>query len=103
MAPLLYIRCWSVNRLDRSTWSIRSILGGSCLLNRMDPAVVSLDNRRTISRGEGWGHCLYSAKLARITRRLNVAAISVARSILSRPSIEKCMAVGLGSRLDVIV
>ena len=40
---------------------------------------------------------LYSAELARTTGRLNVATISVARSIPSRPSIEKCMAVGLGS------
>ena len=72
-------------------------------MNRMDPVVVSLDNRRTISRGEGWGHYLYSVELARTTRRLNVSAISVARSIPSRPSMEKCIAVGWGSRLDVIV
>ena len=69
----------------------------------MDPAVVSLDNMRTISRGEGWGHCLYYVELTRTTRRLNVATISMARSIPLGPSIEKCMALGWGSRLDVIV
>ena len=103
MAHLLYTKCCSGNRLDRSTWSIRSILEGSCLLNRMDPTVASLDNRQTISRGEGWGHYLNATELARTTRRLNIAAISVAWSVPSRPSIEKCMAVGLGSCLDVIV
>ena len=29
-------------------WSIRSILGGSCLRKRIDPAVVSLDKRRGV-------------------------------------------------------
>ena len=31
----------------------RGLLGGSYLRKRIDPAVVSLDNRRTISRGKG--------------------------------------------------
>ena len=69
----------------------------------MDPATASLDNRRVISRCEGWDHYLNSIKLVRTIGRLNVAAISVARSVPSRPSIEKRMAVGLGSRRDVIV
>ena len=69
----------------------------------MDPVAVSLDNRRVISRCEGWDHYLNSTKLVRTTGRLNVAAISVARSVPSSPSIEKCMAVGLRSRRDVIV
>ena len=89
--------------MDRSTWSIKSISGGSCLLYRMGPADVSRARMLTISRGEGWGHCLYSIELARTTNKLNVAAISVARSMPSRPSIEKCRVVGLGSRLEVMV
>ena len=93
MAPLLCTRCWSGNKLDRSTWSIRRKLRESCLRNRIDPTVVSLDKSRTISRGEGWGHCLYSAEFVRTIGRLNVAAMSTARSVPSRPSIEKWMAV----------
>ena len=89
--------------LDRSTWSMRSILGGSCLWNKMELAVTSRDSRQTISRCEGRGHYLYSAKLARITGRLNVAVMSEARSVLARPSIEKWMIVGWGTRLDVMV
>ena len=58
IAHLLCTRCWSGNRLDRSMWSIRRILEGSCLRNKMDLAVTSLDNNRTISSGEGYGHCL---------------------------------------------
>ena len=50
--------CWSGKRLDRSIWSIRSIFGGSCLRKSIDPAVMSLDNMRTISLGKGWGHSL---------------------------------------------
>ena len=102
MAPLLYTRCWS-GKLDRSTWLIRSKLGESCLWNRIDLALVSMDNSRTISRGEGWGHCLYTTELVRTIGRLNVAAKLVARSVPSRPSIEKWMAVRWGTRLDVIV
>ena len=45
--------CWSGKRLDRSIWLIRSILEESYLCKRIDPVVESLDNRRTISRGEG--------------------------------------------------
>ena len=101
MGPLLCTKCSSGNRLDCSTWSIRSILGGRCVLSRMDPTAASLDNRQAISRCEGWDHCLNSTELVRTTGRLNVAAISVAQSVPSRPSIEKCMAVGLGSRWDV--
>ena len=56
--PLLYTMCWSGKRLDCSIWSMRSILGGSCLLNKIGPVVVSRDSRRTISLVEGWGHCL---------------------------------------------
>ena len=44
--------------LDRSMWTIRIILGGSCLRKSIDPAVMSLDNMRTISLGKGWGHSL---------------------------------------------
>ena len=58
IAHLCCTICWSGKRLDRRIWSIRTILGGSCLLKMIDPAVASLDNRRTISRGEGWGHSL---------------------------------------------
>ena len=87
MAPLLYTKCWSRNKLDRSIWSIKNISGGSCHLNRMGPVDVSLERMQTISRGKGWGHCLYSAELARKIRRLNVAVMSVARSIPSQPSI----------------
>ena len=58
IAPLRCTICWSGKRLDRNIWSIRSILGGSCLRKRIDPVVASLDNRRTSSRGEGWGHSL---------------------------------------------
>ena len=50
--------CWNGKRLDCSIWSIRSILEGSCLRKRIYPVVASLENRRTISRGEGWGHSL---------------------------------------------
>ena len=84
-------------------WLIRSILGGSCLQKRIDPDIVSLDNRLTISQGERWGHNLYSTELARIIRKLNVAAMSTARSVPSRPSMEKWMAVEWGTRLDVII
>ena len=35
MAPRLCTMCWSGKRLDRSVWSMRSILGGRCLLNKM--------------------------------------------------------------------
>ena len=49
------------------------------------------------------GHCLYSAEFAKTTGRLNVTAMLVAQSMPSRPSIEKCKAVGLGSPLDVMV
>ena len=76
--PLLCTKCWSGNKLDRSTLSIKSIPGGSCLLNRMGPADVSLERMRTISQGEGWGHCLYTTEFARTIERLNVAAMSVA-------------------------
>ena len=103
MAPCLYTKCYSGNKLDRSTWSIKSIPGGSCLLNIMGPTDVSLAMMRTISQGEGWGHCLYSIELDKIIGRLNVTAMLVARSMPSRPSIKKCMAVGLGSRLEVMV
>ena len=103
MAPRLYPKCCSGNKLDRSTWSIKIITGGSCLLNRMGLADVSLTRMGTISLGEGWGHCLNFAELERTTSRLNVAAISVARSMPSLPSIEKCRAVGWGSRLEVMV
>ena len=78
MAPLLCTKCWSENKFDCSTWSIKSILGGSYRLNIMGLADVSLEMMRTISRGEGWGHCLYSAELARTTGRLNVATMLVA-------------------------
>ena len=71
--------------------------------NRMELAVSSRDSRKTISRGEGRGHCLYSAELARITRKLNVTVMSEARSVTTHPSIEKWMIVGWGTRLDVIV
>ena len=50
--------CWSGKRLDCSIWSIRSILGGSCLQKSIDLVVTSLDNMRTISLGKGWGHSL---------------------------------------------
>ena len=69
----------------------------------MGSAEVSLERMRTISRGEGWGHCLYSAELAKATGRLNVAIMSTAQSIPLQPSIEKCRAVGLWSRLEVMV
>ena len=49
MVPLLCTMCWSGKILDRSIWSMRSILGGSCLLNKIGPAVVSQDSRRIIS------------------------------------------------------
>ena len=78
MAPFFCTRCWSRNKLDCNTWSIRSKLGERHLRNRIDPAIVSLDKSRTISPGEGSGHCLYSAELARTTGRLNVAAMSAA-------------------------
>ena len=78
MAPLLCTKCWCGNKFDRSTLSIKSIPGGSCRLNRMSLVDVSLERMRTISGGKGWGHCLYSAELAKTTRRLNVAAMSVA-------------------------
>ena len=58
IAPLGYTICWSGMRLDRSMRSIRSIHGGSCLRKKIDPAVFTLDNRLTISRGERWGHNL---------------------------------------------
>ena len=103
MALFLCTRCWSGNKLEPSTWSMRRKLGESCLRNNIDPAVVSLDKSRTMSQGEGWGHCLFSTELLRTTRRLNVAAMSTARSVPSRPSIEKWMAVGWGTYLDVIV
>ena len=102
MAPRLCTKCCSGNKLDRSTWLIKNIIGGSCLLSRMGPADVSLARMRTISPDEGWGHCLNSAKLVRITGKLNVVAILVARSMPSLPSIEKCKAVGLGSHLEVM-
>ena len=70
-------------------WSIRSICGGSCLLNKMVLAIVSRDSIRTISQGEGWGHCLYYVELARTTGRLKVAAMFEAISIPGRPSMEK--------------
>ena len=50
MAPLLNTKCYSGNKLDRSTWSIKSIPGGSCCLNRMGPADVSMERMQTISR-----------------------------------------------------
>ena len=50
--------CWSGKRLNCSIWSIRSILGGSCLRKSIDLTVTSLDNMRTIFLGEGWGHSL---------------------------------------------
>ena len=78
MAPRLYTKCCSGNKLDRNTWLIKSIPGGSCLLNRIGQTDVSRARMRTIFRGEGWGHCLYSVELARTTERLNVAVISVA-------------------------
>ena len=58
IAPLRCTICWSGKRYDHNIWSIRSILRGSCLQKRIDPAVASLDNMRTISRGKGWGHSL---------------------------------------------
>ena len=58
IAPLFWTMCWRGKRLDLNMWSIRSIHGGSCLLNKMVPAVVSRDNIQTISLGEGWGHYL---------------------------------------------
>ena len=103
MAHRLYTKCCNGNRLDRSIWSMKSISGGSCLLSRMGPVDLSRARIQTISRGEGWGHCLYYAELTRTTGRLNVAAISVAQSMPSRPSIEKCKAIGLGSLLEDIV
>ena len=103
MAPRLCTKSCSGNKLDRNTWSIKSILGGSCLLNRMGPADVSLVRMQTIFRGEGRGHCLYSAELAKIIGGLSVAAMSMAQSMPSRPSIKKYKAVGLGYRLEVMV
>ena len=103
IAPLCCMICWSGNRLDRKIWSIRSILGGSCLRKRIDSSDESLDNMRTISRDEGWGHSLESVELAKPIGKLNVAAMSAARSVPSQPSMEKWMAVGWGTRLDVIV
>ena len=58
-------------------------------MNRIDPAVMSPERRRTISLGKGWGHYLYSAKLARTTGKLNVAAMFEALSIPGRPTMEK--------------
>ena len=58
IASLHWMVCWRGKRLDRSIWSIRSILGGSCLRKSIDPAITSLDNMRTISLGKGWGHNL---------------------------------------------
>ena len=72
--------------LDHSMWSIRSMLGGSCLQKSTDLAFMSLDNMRTISLGKGWGYSLYSAELAKTIGKWNVTAISVARSVSSRPS-----------------
>ena len=58
IANLRCMICWSGKRLDCSMWLIRSILGGSYLWKRINPVVVSQDNKLTISRGEGWGHSL---------------------------------------------
>ena len=74
---------------------MKSIPVGSCRLNKMGLVEVSLERMRTISRGEGWGHCLYSVELAKATRRLNLTAMSAARSIPSQTSIENCRAIGL--------
>ena len=103
MSPHLCTKCCTGKKLDRSTWSVKSITGGSCLLSRIGSTDVSLARMQTISRGEGWGHCLYSGELARTSCKLNVAAISVAQSMPSRPSIKKCKVVGLGSLLEVMV
>ena len=70
MAHLLCTRCWSGHKLDLYTWLIRRKLEESCLRNNIDHAVVSLDKSRTMSRGERWGHCLYSVELARTVERL---------------------------------
>ena len=43
MAPLLCTKCWSGNKFYRSTWSIKSIPGGSCRLNIMGLTNVSLE------------------------------------------------------------
>ena len=67
------------------------------------PAVISLDIDRTMSYDEGSGHILKFAKLARTTENLNVSTMSAARSVPSRPSVEKWMVVRWGTRLDVIV
>ena len=75
MASRLCTKCCNGNKLDRSTWLIKSITGGSYLLSRMGPADVSLARMLTISLGEGWGHCLNSAELARTIGILNVTAI----------------------------
>ena len=53
IAPLQYTICWSGKRLNLNIWSIRSILGGSCLRKSIDPAVISPDNMQTISLGKG--------------------------------------------------
>ena len=45
IAHLHYMICLSGKRLNHSIFSIMSILRGSYLLKRIDPAVVSLDNR----------------------------------------------------------
>ena len=91
MSSRLYTKCCSGKELDRSTWSTKSITGGSYLLSRIGSADVSLARIRTISLGEGWGHYLYSTKLVGTTGKLNVASILVARSM---PSIEKSKALG---------
>ena len=64
---------------------------------------MSRERMWTISRGEECGHCLWSAELVKAIGRLNVAAMSDAQRIPSRPSMEKCSVVGLRSLLEVIV
>ena len=103
IAYLLWTMCWSGNILDRNIWSINSMQCGSCLLNNIVLTVVSMERRRTISLVEGWGHCLYTAALARTNGRWRAVMMSEAQSVPGRPSMEKCRAVGLASRLDVIV
>ena len=58
IAHLLCTVCLSGKKLDRSIWSIRSILGGSYLQKSIDSTVTSLDNMQTISLGKRWGHSL---------------------------------------------
>ena len=58
IAPLLLTMCWSGNRLDLKTWSIKSIHCGRCRLNNIVPPVASMERSRTISVVEGWSHCL---------------------------------------------